>query len=105
MCRGAGGQHIIDQGQVQTINLYPGCKAEGVAQIAFAGFGVQTLLRGGVLGSQQPVRLAGQAQLLAEPVTQHAGLVIATLTQAFAGQGHWQQGVGSRLTRVEAIKQ
>ncbi|MGK9559443.1 hypothetical protein O6495_24775, partial [Salmonella enterica subsp. enterica] len=87
------------------MHLHPGCEAKGVAQVTFAGFGVQPLLRGGVLGTQQPVRLAGDAQLLAEPVPQHAGLVIATLTQALAGQGDWQQEGGSRLSRIEAIKQ
>ena len=105
MCRGAGGQHVIDQGQVQAMHLHPGCKAKGVAQVAFAGFGVQTLLRGGVLGTQQPVRLAGDTQLLAEPVPQHARLVVPTLTQALAGQGDWQQEGRSWLSRIEVIKQ
>ncbi len=47
--RGAGGQYIVDQRQVQAFDDGAGCQGESVAQVLSAGLGVQGLLGVGVL--------------------------------------------------------
>ncbi len=76
---------------------------ECAAQVAFARFGVEALLRGGLAAAQHVLFIDRQLQLLAQPPGEHRGLVVTALAQAFGGQRHRQKAVRARLAFIETV--
>ena len=103
--RGAGGQHVVHQCQMTTLDARIGRQGEGVAQVLFAGLGIQVLLGAGVLDPQQQRFIARNVEAGAEPAGEHRGLVETPLAQAFGGQRNRDQRVGSIQVFIEAMLQ
>src|SRR5690606_35262709 len=102
---GAGGEYIIDDRQMLSVQDLSLGQREGLAQVAAAGRGVQLLLGGCVLDALRQVVANRNLQDRAQPVRQHPRLVEATLTQPPARQGHRQQSFGAWQAFIESVLQ
>ncbi len=80
-------------------------QGESTAQVAFAGLGVQALLRGCLAAAQHMPFVDRQLQLFTQPAGQHCRLIVAALAQAFVGQRHRNEAVGTWQVFLETMLQ
>ncbi len=103
--RGAGGEHVVDESQVQTFYGTGIEHLKGLVQVAPTRRSLQALLGRGVTGARDALQVAIDPQGFRQPLRQQCRLIESALAQASPCQGYGHQSIRSRQPFGEAVLQ